>query len=157
MTLLSLFTHIQLDILGRSKYIQSVLEQAYEERERERRREGLTFAAIFSALEGQEFDPELQDVDYISEETERKYLTLSWWILHVGWKDVGERVRRAVEEVFEGSVAFTYSDSRTQYNFMHRVSLKTKLSAADLHRLISDVRRRVEFEVTFEGRERRIK
>lgn len=40
---------------------------------------------------------------------------------------------------------------------VYRVSLKTKLSAADLHRLINDVRRRVEYEVTFEGKERRIK
>lgn len=38
----------------------------------------------------------------ISEEVESKYLTMSWWLLHVGWKDVGERVRRGVEEVFEG-------------------------------------------------------
>ena len=40
----------------------------------------------------------------ISEEVESKYLTMSWWLLHVGWKDVGERVRRGVEEVFNGSV-----------------------------------------------------
>ena len=38
----------------------------------------------------------------VSEEVESKYLTLSWWLLHVGWKDVGERVRRGVEEVFDG-------------------------------------------------------
>ena len=37
------------------------------------------------------------------------------------------------------------------------VALKTKLSASDLHRLLNDVRRRVEFEVTFEGVERRTK
>ncbi|KIM36269.1 hypothetical protein M413DRAFT_449317 [Hebeloma cylindrosporum] len=73
----------------------------------------------------------------ISEEVESKYLTMSWWLLHVGWKDVGERVRRGVEEVFNG------------------VSLKTKLAAVDLHRLISDVRRRVEHEITFEGTEKR--
>ena len=40
----------------------------------------------------------------LSEEVESKYLTLSWWLLHVGWKDVGERVRRAVEETFDGCV-----------------------------------------------------
>ncbi|KAF8965782.1 Peroxin-3-domain-containing protein [Flammula alnicola] len=73
----------------------------------------------------------------ISEEMESKYLTMSWWLLHVGWKDVGERVRRAVEEVFNG------------------VSLKTKLAAIDLHRLIVDVRRRVEHEITFEGNEKK--
>lgn len=38
----------------------------------------------------------------ISEDVESKFLTKSWWILHVGWKDVGERVRRGVEEAFEG-------------------------------------------------------
>ncbi|KAH9974162.1 Peroxin-3 [Lactifluus volemus] len=74
----------------------------------------------------------------IDVETERKFLTLSWWILNVGWKDVGERVRRGVEEVFEG------------------VSLKNKIGVIELHRLISDVRRRVEHEITFEGTERRI-
>ena len=41
--------------------------------------------------------------------------------------------------------------------FFFSVSLKTKLAAIDLHRLISDVRRRVEHEITFEGNERRIK
>ena len=44
----------------------------------------------------------------ISEEVESKYLTMSWWLLHVGWKDVGERVRRGVEEVFNGSVFILY-------------------------------------------------
>ena len=38
----------------------------------------------------------------VREEVDSKYLTLSWWLLHVGWKDVGERVRRGVEEVFDG-------------------------------------------------------
>ena len=42
------------------------------------------------------------EADSINEESESKYLTLSWWLLHVGWKDVGERVRRGVEEVFCG-------------------------------------------------------
>jgi peroxin-3 len=80
-----------------------------------------------------------EDQEDISEQIEIKYLTLSWWILHVGWKDIAERVRRGVEEVFEG------------------VSLKTQLGPIELHRLISDVRRRVEYEVTFERNERRIK
>lgn len=36
--------------------------------------------------------------------TERKYLTLSWWLLNVGWREVGDRVRVAVEAVFDGFV-----------------------------------------------------
>ncbi|RDX52464.1 hypothetical protein OH76DRAFT_1499015 [Lentinus brumalis] len=139
-TLLSLFTHIQLSILGRSKYIQSLIQQERDERIREQLQYSTSVYALFwgdSSLEDPDTD-ELEESDTVSEETERKFLTLSWWILHVGWKDVGERVRRGVEEVFEG------------------VSLKTKLTAADVHRLICDVRRRVEYEVTFEGKERRI-
>lgn len=46
-------------------------------------------------------DVHVPDIYAITEMTELKFLTLSWWLLHVGWKDVGERVRRSVEEVFE--------------------------------------------------------
>ena len=35
------------------------------------------------------------------------------------------------------------------------MSLKSKLAAKDLHRLLSDVRRKVEREVTFDGTDRR--
>ena len=38
--------------------------------------------------------------------TERKYLTLSWWLLHVGWREIGDRVRTAVEDVFDEFVFF---------------------------------------------------
>ncbi|KAH9903279.1 Peroxin-3 [Cubamyces lactineus] len=139
-TLLSLFTHIQLSILGRAKYIQSLIQQERDERIRDQLEYSTSVYSLFwgdRSLEDIDTDI-LEESETVSEETERKFLTLSWWILHVGWKDVGERVRRGVEEVFEG------------------VSLKTKLNAAELHRLINDVRRRVEHEVTFEGKERRI-
>ncbi|KAK7682742.1 hypothetical protein QCA50_014125 [Cerrena zonata] len=139
-TLLSLFTHIQLNALGRSKYLQSIVQLAHEEIMREQWRDSLSLASLLWSgnMENASPEEELQEVELVDEETERMFLTLSWWILHVGWKDVGERVRRGVEEVFEG------------------VSLKSKLNASELHRLMSDVRRRVEFEVTFEGKERRI-
>ena len=32
-------------------------------------------------------------------EVERLYLSVSWWLLHEGAREVGERVRGAVEEV----------------------------------------------------------
>ena len=44
------------------------------------------------------------DREFVTPEAERKFLTLSWWLLYMGWKDIGERVRRSVEEVFEGWV-----------------------------------------------------
>jgi hypothetical protein len=47
--------------------------------------------------------------------------------------------------------------TRILFTTQYRVSLKNKIGALELHRLISDVRRRVEHEITFEGTERRIK
>jgi peroxin-3 len=35
-------------------------------------------------------------------EAERTYLTYSWWLLHEGWKGVGQRVQQNVERVFGG-------------------------------------------------------
>ena len=107
MTVLSLFTHIQLNILGRSKYIQSVLQQAQEDVIKERFQDSLSISNLLwggGSLENLESTDEVQEVESISEQTETKYFTLSWWMLNVGWKDVGERVRRGVEEVFEGFV-----------------------------------------------------
>ncbi|KDQ56756.1 hypothetical protein JAAARDRAFT_36244 [Jaapia argillacea MUCL 33604] len=145
-TLLSLFTHIQLNLLGRYKYVQSVVQLERDERMRDSLANRLSIASLFWDLamnvEGMNVEEQDDGVDGdgegVDEETERKYLTLSWWILNVGWKDVGERVRRGVEEVFEG------------------VSLKSKLGVLEVNRLMQDVRRRVEHEITFEGTERRI-
>lgn len=119
-------------------------QQEKEERLRERLEFGASVSSLFwggigSLLDFEDLGGADENEDEISEQVEIKYLTLSWWILHVGWKDVAERVRRGVEEVFEG------------------VSLKSKLGAVELHRLVGDVRRRVEHEITFEGNERRIK
>ena len=98
--LLSLFTHIQLSILGRSKYLQSVLEQEEEERVKDAMR--LDISTLLLGMWGsQDNDDTAQTIEPIDEETERKYLTLSWWLCNIGWKDVGERVRRGVEEVFD--------------------------------------------------------
>ena len=118
-TLLCLLTTIQLSILARFKYVNSVLDAEREQKMQERLQSHLSpsFADLLfndskmiqDLLSGNLFDfqddLEKGEVDsevFITEEVERKFLTLSWWILHVGWKDIGERVRRGVEEVFEG-------------------------------------------------------
>jgi peroxin-3 len=112
-TLLTIFTNIQISLLGRYKYIQSVMQMERNEETRARREyESSGLGTLFSsfvnhdieALVGLRAEWEEDDVwrEGVDAETERKYLTLSWWILNVGWKDVGERVRRGVEEVFEG-------------------------------------------------------
>lgn len=107
-TLLTLFTDIQLNLLGRSKYIQSVFMMERDERTRELFAKHASPDSIYwgeKVLDEESAeDNERAEEEAISEETERKYLTLSWWILHVGWKDVGERVRRGVEDVFDAFV-----------------------------------------------------
>ncbi len=115
-TLLTIFTNIQLSLLGRYKYIQSVIQLERDEDARSRRQYELSLSSLLfpslvdsthsrdiEALFGQQTGLE-EGIwrEGVDPETEHMYLTLSWWILNVGWKDVGERVRRGVEEVFEG-------------------------------------------------------
>ena len=99
-TLLSLLTTLQLTLLARSKYVSSVLQLEREERFRERLQsefsisnillgsgkgfESLMAGEISSILNGSD---DAGEADFINEESESKYLTLSWWLLHVGGKD----------------------------------------------------------------------
>lgn len=107
-TLLSLLTTLQLNIVGRFKYLQATAQLLKEEKLRELQSLDSPFSLSFRApLDTEEeleqwLNEDIQVLDVITEETERKFLTLSWWLLYVGWKDVGERVRKSVEEVFEG-------------------------------------------------------
>ncbi|KAG9083541.1 peroxin [Ceratobasidium sp. UAMH 11750] len=64
--------------------------------------------------------------DGVGSLTERKFLTLGWWFLNRGWRTVGERVREAVVEVFDG------------------MSLKSQISPKDLDELVAKVRALVE-------------
>jgi peroxin-3 len=85
-------------MLGQAKYVQSILQLERDERMKELLQDGIGMLPfVVNEEEGQE---DVLD-EAIGEEMEMLYLTLSWWILHVGWKDIGERVRRGVEEVFE--------------------------------------------------------
>lgn len=53
-------------------------------------------------LETEEKEDQDDRWDQVDEDIERKYLTLSWWLLHIGWRDVASRVRNAVEDVLQG-------------------------------------------------------
>ncbi|KAG5642120.1 hypothetical protein DXG03_003591 [Asterophora parasitica] len=150
-TLLALLTSTQLTLLARHKYVSSIRQLERDERINEALQSQFSLTSLLlSSVTGRGVEDLLsgdialleeghgEGEGWISEDVESRFLTLSWWILHVGWKDVAERVRRAVEDVFEG------------------VSLKSKLAPIDLHRLVTEVRRRVEHEVTFEGIEKRV-
>jgi peroxin-3 len=82
--LLTLQTHIQLNLLGRYNYVSSVVElQA-----------GDVPVPLGNIAED-------QGQRRVSLSTERAYLTFSWWLLHRGWREVMEKVQSAVEGVFE--------------------------------------------------------
>ena len=104
--LLSLQTHVQLNLLGRAKYLQSVRALEREERAKEGLGLGemLFFGGRMDQLENDQEKQVDEEWDEVDEDVERKYLTVSWWLLHIGWRELAERVRVAVEEVFDGCV-----------------------------------------------------
>lgn len=89
-SLLTLLTRIQLNLLGRRTYLSSVVSLASPPTGQQ--------ASVIS-LENN--DDDNYDNVYGSDfETNRKYLTFSWWLLHKGCKDIATKVEQAVKEVF---------------------------------------------------------
>jgi len=84
LSLLTLLTRIQLNLLGRKNYLSSVLSLA--------ERDGDPTIK----LESHENDP----IGGPNLETNRQYLTFSWWLLHRGWQLLSARVEGATRVVF---------------------------------------------------------
>jgi peroxin-3 len=88
LSLLTLLTRIQLNLLGRRNYLASVVSLASPPRQ------------------GSKINLENRDDDNFEQaygndfETNRKYLSFSWWLLHRGCKEIMEKVTAAVKEVF---------------------------------------------------------
>ncbi|USW51401.1 Putative peroxin-3 [Septoria linicola] len=90
MCLLTLLTRIQLNLLGRRTYLSSVVALASPPP-----------ATQSSTISLENRDDDNYDNVYGNDfETNRKYLTFSWWLLHRGSKQIMERVMAAVKEVF---------------------------------------------------------
>lgn len=88
LALLTLLTRIQLNLLGRRSYLSSVVSLA-------------TGGLQDTVINLENNDDDSPDQAYGNDfETNRRYLTFSWWLLHRGWKEVMLKVRVAVEEVF---------------------------------------------------------
>ncbi|KAI1108324.1 Peroxin-3 family protein [Nemania sp. NC0429] len=87
LALLTMFTRIQLNLLGRRSYLSSVIS--------------LATGPAQSTISLENNDDDNPEQAYGSDfETNRKYLTFSWWLLNRGWTDVVERVEAAVRDVF---------------------------------------------------------
>lgn len=84
--LLTIFTRIQLNLLGRRNYLSSVISLA-------------TPTADASRIHLENRDDDNPDHDYGNDfETNRKYLTFSWWLLHRGWDGILQKVEAAVKD-----------------------------------------------------------
>src|ERR1700710_523741 len=88
LALLTLLTRIQLNLLGRRSYLSSVVSLA-------------TGGIEQSTISLENHDDDNPDQAYGNDfETNRRYLTFSWWLLHRGWKEVMLKVEAAVKDVF---------------------------------------------------------
>ncbi|KLJ06649.1 hypothetical protein EMPG_17861 [Blastomyces silverae] len=88
LSLLTLLTRIQLNLLGRRNYLSSVVSLASPPQNQ-------------STINLEDHDDEGIGHAFGNDfETNRHYLTFSWWLLHRGWRQLMEKVKEAVEEVF---------------------------------------------------------
>lgn len=86
LSLLTIFTRIQLNLLGRRNYLSSVIS--------------LATPSADSPISLEDHDDDVTQTLGDDFETNRRYLAFSWWLLHRGWQELMERVHPAVEEVF---------------------------------------------------------
>ncbi|OQE15713.1 hypothetical protein PENSTE_c027G05421 [Penicillium steckii] len=86
LSLLTIFTRIQLNLLGRRNYLSSVIS--------------LATPSADSTISLEDHDDDLTQTLGDDFETNRRYLAFSWWLLHRGWQELMQRVQPAVEEVF---------------------------------------------------------
>ncbi|KAF2866489.1 Peroxin-3 [Massariosphaeria phaeospora] len=90
LALLTLLTRIQLNLLGRRNYLASVVSLA-----------AVDAASISLENRDDDDDGGGSDQAYGNDfETNRRYLSLSWWLLHRGCLTLADEVRAAVKDVF---------------------------------------------------------
>ena len=109
--LLGVQTHIQLNLLGRHNYVNSVYEQAWRSATSSTSLNGhnglfddeALAKRLKAELTGEKLDEEEEDSSSkrIDGYTEQQYLSCTWWLLWKGWRDISERVRIATEEALE--------------------------------------------------------
>ncbi|KAH8175855.1 peroxin-3 domain-containing protein [Sarocladium implicatum] len=87
LALLTMLTRVQLNLLGRRSYLSSVV--------------ALATGAQSATISLENNDDDNTEQTYGSDfDTNRKYLTFSWWLLNRGWVDLTKRVESAVRTVF---------------------------------------------------------
>ncbi len=103
LSLLTLLTRIQLNMLGRRNYMSSVISLAYHNSAAAAAQgQGQCSTGTTISLENRE-DVSAENAYEGDFEANRRYLTFSWWLLHRGWREVMKNVEVTVKEIF-GSV-----------------------------------------------------
>ncbi|EEH36161.1 peroxin 3 [Paracoccidioides lutzii Pb01] len=88
LSLLTLLTRIQLNLLGRRNYLSSVVSLASSPQDQ-------------STINLEDHDDDGIGHAFGNDfETNRRYLTFSWWLLHRGWQQLMDKVKESVEDVF---------------------------------------------------------
>lgn len=116
LSLLTILTRIQLNLLGRLNYLSSVMTLAQPPPPG--RANSISLEDHDDGSAGAGFGNDF--------ETNRRYLTFSWFLLHKGYARILAKVRQAVEEVFGG------------------ISPSEGITAARLSELVLEVRKKVE-------------
>ncbi|MCJ1426871.1 peroxin [Sticta canariensis] len=120
LSLLTLLTRIQLNLLGRRNYLSSVVSSA-------------SHPSQDPTISLENRDDDNVEQSYGNDfETNRKFLTFSWWLLHRGWRDIKEKAEAAVRDIFGP------------------LNPREDIPLERLSSLILDVRRRVEGATTEE-------
>lgn len=127
LSLLNVLTRIQLNLLGRRTYLSSVVSLANPQ---------ANMQSSTISLENRD-DDNFENFYGNDFETNRKYLTFSWWLLHRGSKQIMEKVTAAVKEVFGA------------------VNIREDVTMERLADLIMQVRKKVEGSTDAERRQTR--
>lgn len=92
LALLTMLTRVQLNLLGRRSYLSSVISLATGTAQ-----STINLENNDDVEENENPEQQVYGSDF---DTNRKYLTFSWWLLNRGWEELGRRVEEAVREVF---------------------------------------------------------
>lgn len=131
LVLLTLQTYIMLNLIGRYAYLASVVALGRNVPTDGEGVEDDALQAAFDTAQNSLDEPPQQEEDQagIDPDTERLYLTFSWWLLHRGWPRLVTHVRSAVESAF-GQLANT-----------------NPISWYEFDGLLRSVRRKVEYDI----------
>ncbi|KAL2911712.1 peroxin [Polyrhizophydium stewartii] len=131
--LLAIFTTVQLNILGRYFYLDSVVAFSNGDAAGDGEQDSATGLLGAAGVPGEQKMFGHVERRHVSVETEQKYLTFSWYLLNVGWEQCVVRVRSSVEKVVSS------------------ISLKESTGFNELSSIIADIRK--EFERDSDKRE----